>query len=131
MTTGKNFHINFDDISSKLLFVDAMSTFTGIYNIKLERPKKSRSNNENKYFHGVVLPMIAMEIGDLEIEVKEELKAMFLGYTETNKFGVVVSKVRPTSSLTAAEMEKFLDDCRHWAYHFLNLIIPLPNEVID
>jgi hypothetical protein len=114
-----------------MLFVDAISTFNGIYNIKLERPKKHRSKGENKYFHGVVLPMIAMEIGDLETEVKEELKAMFLGYTETNKFGVVVSKVKPTSSLTTQEMEKFLDDCRHWAYHFLNLVIPLPNEIIE
>jgi hypothetical protein len=131
MSSTKNYHINFDDISSKMLFVDAISTFNGIYNIKLERPKKHRSKEENKYFHGVVLPMIAMEIGDLETEVKEELKAMFLGYTETNKFGVVVSKVKPTSSLTTQEMEKFLDDCRHWAYHFLNLVIPLPNEIIE
>lgn len=130
MSSTKNFHIDFDCISSKMLLHDALKQLNGVYNIRLERPKKHRSKEENRYFHGVILPMIAMEIGDLESDVKEELKAMFLGYTETNKYGVVVNKVKPTSSLTTEEMEKFLNDCRHWAYHFLNLIIPLPNEVI-
>jgi hypothetical protein len=130
MSSTKNFHINFDDICSKMLFIDAMSTFNGIYNIRIERPKKSRSSGENKYFHGVILPMIALEVGDLEIDIKDELKAMFLGYTVENKFGIIVNKVKATSSLTTQEMEKFLDDCRYWAYHFLNLIIPLPNEII-
>ena len=126
----KNFSIDFDDVSSKMLLHDALRGLKGIYNIKLERPSNKRSNEQNKYFHGVILPYIANEVGELEIEMKEILKSMFLSTHEV-KFNKGITRIKNTSDLSTIEFEEFNEKCRIWAYSFFELTIPLPNQIID
>lgn len=126
----KEFSIEFDSTTSKMLLFDHLRGLSGTYNVTLERPKEKRSNNQSRYFHGVVVRYIANETGDDYLSTKEDLKAMFLSYQE-EKYGTTITKIRSTAELTTVEFNEFNEQCCNWAYHYLNLIIPLPNEVID
>lgn len=95
--------------------------------------KKQRSNNQNRYMHGIVFKLIADEIGENDVKkVKELMKRKFLTIeriypTKTGKV-IIEEEVRNTSDLNTSEMEDFLTRCRNWAHEFLNINIPLPNE---
>lgn len=94
--------------------------------------KKNRSNNQNKYAHGVIFKMIAEEMGEYdEGHVKDLMKHKFLTYetTTTTKSGHVITekKTKHTSELSTVEMEEFLFKCRNWAREWLKLDIPEPN----
>jgi hypothetical protein len=126
-----NYHINFDDSSSKQKLYNYLKMLDGTWNIKIERPKKDRSIKENNYYHGVVVKMIADEVGELPETIHEELKYMFLKYEGLNKLnGETEWRVKSTTELSTVEMEEYLEYCRVWAHEFLELVIPLPNQVI-
>lgn len=101
----------------------------GTYQLKIEKLRKDRSNEQNRYMHGVVLKMILDEMGEESTEeemvkLKNLMKSLFLrkqihGF---DTFG-------DTSDLSTVEMEEFLEKVRRWASATLNLYIPLPNEI--
>lgn len=86
--------------------------------------KKSRSNNENRYYWGVVIQLISSETGAWPEDVHAEMKRMFLRVG-----GDKIPITRSTTELTTVEMEKYLTNIRTWAGTELNIFIPLPNEV--
>ena len=106
--------------------VDYISTLKdGEYYLTVKRKTKSRSNSQNKYYWGVIIPMIADEVGyKFNIEAHEALKFMFLKQSKNG-----LTSLRSTSDLTTVEFEEYAKKCREWASEFLNLLIPLPNEV--
>ena len=89
------------------------------------RPKK-RSLNQNAYYHGVVVDMIAREAGYSSEEAHEALKAKFLRIHDDS----ALPTVRSTTSLTTLEFENYLDQCRQLAAEMFGLYVPLPNEVM-
>ena len=126
----QQFSIDFDDNVDKMTLYTYLKSLKGVYNIEVRKYSEKRSSSQNRYFHGVIVPYIAREVGDDERSVKEDLKAMFLSYKE-EKYGEVITKVSETSKLTTIEFEAFNEACRRWAVGFLGIVIPLPNEVID
>lgn len=95
--------------------------------------RKFRSDNQNRYMHGVVFAMIAEEMGEYDLDhVKDLMKQKFLTETTitTTKSGHVIEekKTLHTSELDTKEMELFLDRVRFWAKDFLKITIPLPNQ---
>ena len=86
--------------------------------------KKSRSKPQNSYYFGVVVALMAEEMGDTVASVHEALKVKFL-YDLTGD----MPKVRSTTDLTTVEFEKYISDARQLASEFLNIYIPEPNEV--
>jgi hypothetical protein len=76
--------------------------------------ESNRSNPQNRYLHGVVLPIMAEYTGYDQSEMKAVLKFKF--------------KVKHTSDLSTAEFEKFLSDVRMWAAKN-GCNIPEPGEV--
>lgn len=97
--------------------------------------RKDRSNSQNKYFHGPVLDALVNlfneEFGYTRDETKEIVKYKFLrDYKEIkNKDGSteIMEYVKPTSSLTTVEFEKFMEEVRMWASQ-LGCDIKEPNE---
>lgn len=75
---------------------------------------RGRSNPQNSYLHGVILPILAFNTGYTNEEMKAVLKWKF--------------KIKSTSALTTAEFEKFMSDVRMWASAELGAYIPAPNE---
>ena len=93
-----------------------------------------RSNAENRFFHGCVVPLLAEHCGYDQAEMKEILKAKFLSETrviDTVKGMAEIQYIRPTSSLNTIEFEILLEKIRIWASSELNVVIPLPNELTN
>jgi len=91
----------------------------------LEKWRQSRSDNQNRYYWGVVVRMIADELGYSDEEAHEAIKWEFL-----RKLGVRITTVRSTADLSTVEFEEYLSKVRTWASIELNIMIPLPHEVI-
>ncbi len=90
----------------------------------------SRSENQNRYYWGVVVRLIAQELG---YEGKEELNRLHIWIQEQVDHVTVMldgSKIATgTSGLTTGEMEAYLTSVRQWASSFLGIYVPLPNEI--
>lgn len=98
-------------------------------NLTIKPFKKSRSDNQNRYYWGVVIKLISEELGYFAEEMHEILKQKFLDQKEF-KFGkdqFIVTK--STSELSTKEFEDYLENIRQFAHMTLNIFIPLPNEV--
>ena len=85
--------------------------------------KKQRSGQQNKYYHGVVVALIAEKMGEYPEATHESLKVHFL----TDNSGVL-PKVKSTTDLTTVEFEEYLSKVRQFGAEFLDIYIPDPNE---
>ena len=90
----------------------------------VRKPKKHGSNNQRRYYFGVIVAMIAEEIGESRENTHDALKAKFLWDMSGE-----IPKVRSTTDLTTIETEEYYSQIRQWASEFLNVYIPKPNEV--
>jgi hypothetical protein len=95
----------------------------------IRKPKKHRSLKQNAYYWGVVIPLVAREMGEIELEETHDfMRNKFLRKGIDIK-GKRYEITRGTSSLSTVEFEDYLEKCRVWANLALQLNIPLPNEV--
>jgi hypothetical protein len=90
--------------------------------------RKNRSNEQNRYYWGIVIKMIGDYCGyrlpdDLE-ELHNELKRRFLPW-----HGDKIRITRSTATLNSVEFEKYLSQLRQWASVELGIAIPKPNEI--
>mgnify|MGYP001576911594 CR=1 FL=1 len=90
--------------------------------------KRDRTNAENRYYWGVIIRMIADEMGVYPEQAHELMKWTFL------RKGVEVRGRRweitqSTTDLATTEFEDYAEKCRIWAAAELNCAIPLPGEV--
>jgi hypothetical protein len=119
----------------KLIFTDpvnyskVISSLEGkavVVNIK--EPRSQRSKNQNDYYFGVVVEILAEHTGYSREEMHEVLKAKFLSETK-ELAGQSITFSRSTTSLSTVEFEEYLVRIREWASASLECFIPLPNEV--
>jgi len=89
----------------------------------VRRYRTNRSNNQNKYYWGVVIKILGDELGYMPDEMHNALRWKFL------RKGGKLETVKSTSSLTTIEFEEYLELIRIWALRDLEINIPLPNEV--
>lgn len=95
-------------------------------NMSPVRYRENRSNNQNRYYWGIVIKMIADHCGYMEDDyesVSDELKRKHLG-TQGN-----LQIAKSSSSLNTKEFEDYMSKIRTWASIDLGLYIPLSNEV--
>ena len=101
----------------------------GEYEFIIRKPRKERSNQQNKYYRGVIIKIISSEIGYTEDEIHEILKYKFNpAYLKIKDEEIRVGK--STTILSTIEFEQMLTKIREWCSMELNLFIPLPNEVL-
>jgi len=110
-------------------FTDHLFTLEGCdIDLTVEKHKKQRSNNQNAYFHCVIVKGISDKTGYTKEETKEILRMLFISYEL--KVGDKIIKVgRSTASLTTSEFEELNSECREWASQTLDLYLCEPNEV--
>lgn len=95
---------------------------------------KRRSNNQNAYLHGVVIPLVFEglrnngfdDVRDVE-DAKLIIKTLFLKRKISNGIETI-EVIRGTSELTTTEMMEFIAEVQKWAAEYLNVYIPSPNE---
>jgi hypothetical protein len=81
---------------------------------------KLRSNQQNRYLHGVFLKILSDELGYTLDEVKGIMK-----WAINKKYGMDLPH---TSNATTKELEDWLARGREWASIELGIYIPEPNE---
>jgi hypothetical protein len=106
--------------------------------IILDKNTKKRSNNQNAYYHGVVLPIVKAGLIDAGFEnyrnneqVHDLLKFRFLKTNESNTDGEFIERIKSTSELSTSQFMDFIAEVQQWATEFLNVYIPEPNENLE
>lgn len=109
-------------------FKDYLHTLNGKrVELTVEKLKHTRTSNQNRYYHGVVVKLIAQHTGHDPEQIHEALKMMFSPKWHLG------DKVIPTSTtrLDTLEFVEYTERCRVWGSEFLGLNIPLPGEVAE
>lgn len=131
-------------IKERKSFDTHLVPFEGRENLQLilKRKVKSRSRQEEKYFHAVVCRMVAEAMDITDMEAKELLKNMFLKTEESKKLPggktVRYERTLSTTELGDKAYREFWEDCVRWAAiptrdglgpdSGLGIYIPYPNE---
>lgn len=125
--------VDFASKESKLKLYDNLKKLQEKpYKIEIKRDRDTRSGKQNKYYHAVIVPMISDYTGFELDEAHEVLKAKFLKYDRIiEATGEIVSCIKSTTDLDTWEFEQFTEQIRRFAAQDLDLIIPLPNEVLE
>ncbi len=104
--------------------------------LTVEEVKRKRSNNQNAYYWGVVVPMVQELFKDAGTDAEaQDIHEFLKGYVGGMR-KVVVVKGKPytilqsTASLGTIEFEDYLEKIRAWAAG-IGLQIPFPHERID
>lgn len=104
--------------------------------ITVDKFKKKRSNPQNAYFHGVVIPHVRDGLLDVGTEItteqtKDMLKSMFASETKQLIGDDYITVTIPTSAMTTTQFMDFIDKIQRWGAEFLGINIPDPTESIS
>lgn len=98
--------------------------------VVVSKKKQKRSINQNSYYWGVVLKLIGDELGYFVEDMHKTFATMFL--KQIIKIGdEEIETYKSTTKLKTDEFEEYLQKIRMFASSELDIIIPLPNEIID
>jgi hypothetical protein len=105
--------------------------------ITIEKKKRKRSNPQNNFYWGIVLPMMQTgfynNLGEhVGIqEAHEFLKGRFLFREVVNQeLGEVIKLSKSTTELSTIEWEEYMDQIRAFGLEFLGITIPYPDSQI-
>ena len=122
-----NQEIRFKPLDSIKLYLLNMPTEI---TVTIDKLRGKRSIQQNRYYFGVPIKLIAEHTGYTKDETHELLKYKFL--TETiwleGKATQVITVTKSTTDLTTVEMEEYLSEIRQWASLELSCYVPEPNE---
>jgi hypothetical protein len=118
------------------LMKDFLKGLKGNYWVEIRRCRQQRTLDQNAFFHGVWLPIIAERLTELWGEnvtpdtAKAYVKDEFLRWPIVNKetgetFGY---ETRGTSQLDVKEFSEFLDKIYVWALRYLDEELPESNR---
>lgn len=103
--------------------------------LTIRRATKQRSNSQNRYYWGVIVPiwqdLLLKEWGELRNkEYTHEFLKANCGYKErvNKETGEILRVPKSTSENTTVEQEEYHLACRQLAFGMFETIIPLPNE---
>jgi hypothetical protein len=91
----------------------------------VRKPSNPTTTPQMRYYYGVVVKLVSEHIGHSLDETDTLLKWKFLKQEDDRHMEFVPSK----NALSTVEFEKYQERVRQWAAIFLDLHIPLPNEV--
>lgn len=99
--------------------------------------KSKRSNEQNKYFHAVCVPIVRAHLLDLgwkEARSKEWVKDYIKYHCLVREFvnedtGETIKSLGKTSDLSTFEFKQFIEDIQQWASESLGLYVPDPGEI--
>ena len=101
--------------------------------VTIEPVTKVKSNNQNSYYRGVVLPILAMELfGGQDRKTCNEMHSalglMFFSRTD-DKTGLEYICSTTNSEWGTVKWEKTVEEIKRWASVEHSIFIPDPNEV--
>ena len=105
----------------------------------IERLYNKRSNGQNRFFHGVVIPIVQQGLIDAGWNeaksfewTKDFIKIKVLMQETVNtETGEVLKLPRKTSELTTSEFMDLISDIQMWAAEYLGITIPDPGQQVE
>jgi hypothetical protein len=96
--------------------------------LTVKRARATRSNQQNRFWWGVLVPAIAEHCGYTNDEMHEALKHKFLRLdADPDKHGLV--RVRSTATLDTKEFTDLIENVVTWAGVEFGLDIHLPGDI--
>ena len=120
------------------LLTEAIQSFEGKQiTIRIEKTKKKRSNPQNSYLWGLVIPIVKnclKEAGNTftNEQTHELLKLKFLkeSVLVNEETGETIERIKSTTELSTSQMMDYFAEIREWIFDFFGVMIPEPNENI-
>ena len=117
---------------------NAMKSFEGKeVVITFDKPKKKRSNNQNSFYWGVLIPLMQSGAKDLWGEVwsidkaHKHLSNKFVFHESVNeKNGLITQTPKSTTELTTTGWEVFMTEIRIYLLEDFDINAPEPNQEI-
>jgi hypothetical protein len=118
------------------LIKDAIATFEGKQIvIKIEKAKKKRSNPQNSYLWGVVVPIVQNTLKEVGHTLTKEqthdlMKLKFLKeiLIVDESTGETIERIKSTTELSTSQMMDYFAGIREWIFDFFGVTIPEPNQ---
>ena len=117
-------------------FDRAIAPLSGDYTFELKKKRRNRSNPQNSYYWGAVVPICREILKDMGYlftneHTHEFLKANFNTAPLVNeKTGEALHVPLTTTDLTTVQFEEYMERVRAWAWDFASVTIPLPGEQV-
>lgn len=103
--------------------------------IEISKKRKQRSNNQNKYYWGVVVQEFrqgVLEMWGEHIDSQEahEYLKLHCNFKEiiNEATGEIIKLPISTTESNTLEFEEYLEKCRKLIYEYFNVVVALPNE---
>lgn len=113
-------------LDNKDAFTSWMQTLEGRrVELVIQRERHVRSDNQNRYYRGVVLQLIADHTGHTTDEVHEAMRLQFLLRPSDRGLPTTVAS---TTDLTTAEFSQYVENVKRWAATDLGVYCPDPGE---
>lgn len=103
--------------------------------INIEKKKSKRSDAQNRYWWGVVIPIVKQGLKDAGFQdyrtgesVHELLKYKFLKADSISDHGEVLERIKSSTELSKGEFMELIAEVQQWSAEFLNCYIPDANE---
>jgi hypothetical protein len=120
------------------LILNALETFEGQEVIlTIQKAKKRRSNPQNSFYHGVVIPIMQQALKDAGYlmtneSVHDMLKLRFLkeSILVNENTGEYIERIKSTTELTTTQFAEYILDIQKFAVEYFNVQIPDPNQEI-
>lgn len=111
-------------------FLSAMSRYkrSTIVGVIVKQYRKIRSIQQNRYYWGVIVKMLAEHCGYSDEEMHESLKDKFLSIYDPE---TDLKKIGSTTELTTVEFIKYNETIKRWASTFHHLVIPDPKQLFS
>lgn len=118
--------------------LDAVKNFEGKDCIlTIEKVKKTRSNNQNAHYWGVVIPLVQSGLKDATGEFRTakniHYNIFFKMFAPENEIinintGECLAEKISSSKMTTLQFMEYITEIQKWSAEFLNVQIPDPNE---
>lgn len=95
----------------------------------VRRLRSQRSNEQNAYWHGVPVRLMAEYMGEDHMSAHYALLGECFGYHHNERLGRLVPNKGSSSALRTEEFSHLIEWCPPWALLNHGVRIPLPNEV--
>jgi len=105
--------------------------------ITFSKAKKERSNQQNRFYWGVVVPLVQNGLleatGELRSNENIHYKILLPMFAPVNELvnkdtGECISEKITSSDMTTTQFMEFILEVQKWSAEFLNIDIPNPNE---
>jgi hypothetical protein len=118
------------------LIKDAIQTFEGKQIvIKIEKAKKKRSTQQNRFYYGVIIPIVQNCLKDAGHIMTNEsthdlIKLKFLKETlfVNEETGEVIERIKSTTELSTSQFMDLLAEINNFTFEYFGVSLPSPNE---